>query len=108
MSEIKIITNHHVREVLHDWNLTKDQRAEFDYIDWDACERGEDSASFVMYKGNLYDLGDTEGIPTGDLAGWDSYITDSFFSGTLFRYFREDDGEIDGDYVICAWFYVKG
>lgn len=66
---------------------------------------------FVRYLGRVYDLGDTEGIPPQDqFPGWDQYITDSFFSGVLFRWPREDYGygepTLDTDHVICGRFYT--
>jgi hypothetical protein len=89
---MQIITNHHPRDVIDAWQLTADERAEFDYLDWPAIEDGRDSASFVRYKGELIDLADIDGIPpTGaGLEGWDGYKSDSFFSGLVFRYPRED------------------
>lgn len=89
---LTIITNHVPRDIVDGWELTPQEREEFDYLDWDAIERGEDSASFVRYKGELYDLGDLE-RPTSDIfPGWDAYLSDTFFSGVLFRYV-EDDGD---------------
>ena len=94
MSDLTIITNNHVRDVVDAWELPVKQRKEFDYIDWDKIERGEDSASFIQYKGSWYDLGDFQ--PTGQiasLAGWDEYISDSFFSGILVKNIWHSGGE---------------
>lgn len=103
MNEYKIITNNHRRNVLGDWNLTADEKEEFEYIDWGKCERGEDSVSFVHYRGVLYDLNDIDGNPGQDgiFTGWNAYVSDSFFSGTVFRYV-----EVDGDfYIVCGRYY---
>ena len=105
MSDVTIITNNHKREVLDAWQLTLSDRAEFDYLDWPAIERGEDSATFLRYRGRLYDLNDTEpgpgssGMPA-QLGGWDAYVSDSFFSGVVFRYVHDDD-----DYTVIAGRY---
>lgn len=95
MSEgVTVTTNNVPRDVIDASQLTPKEREEFDYLNWEALEAGEDSASFVRYKGQLYDLGDTErweSSPREDWTkGWDGYRSDSFFSGTLFRWAGED------------------
>lgn len=93
MSELEIRTNHHPRPVVDAWELTPKERAEFDYLDWAAIEKGEDSASFVRYRGELYDLSDFEwtgGLGAPDaFKAWDGYRSDSFFSGLVIRYTDE-------------------
>jgi hypothetical protein len=117
---VKIVTNNHRREVIDAWQLTEAERAEFDYLDWEALERGEDSASFVRYKGELIDLGENEmgyGSPTPDwLAGWHGYRSDSFFSGIVWRYPIDDlepvnridgDPNFDWESVIIGTYYAS-
>jgi hypothetical protein len=92
MSDLNIITNSVPRDVVEAWELTAGERAEFDYLDWDAIEQGTDSASFVRYKGSLLDLGEFErwdnpASPTRQ--GWDGVRPDSFFSGVVVRYADE-------------------
>ena len=83
---MKIITNHHWREVLTSFDLTSKEAKEFDYLD---LENGE--GSFFRYKGQAYDLGefmhwDNPASPTrGD---WDGFRSDSFFSGLVVKYSR--------------------
>ena len=108
MSDLTIITNHVPREVVGAWELTPAEREEFDYLNWDAIERGEDSASFVRYRGELLDLGEFEvwdnpASPTRN--GWDGIRPDSYFSGTLVRYARDESGELDPERVIVARYY---
>ena len=104
---MKITTNHNRREIISEYQLTPEERKEFDYLDWDAMERGEDSRSFVRFKGTLYDLSDTEpgpgssGMPDS-LKDWHAYVSDTFFSGVVFRYVREDDE----DMIICGTYYT--
>jgi hypothetical protein len=86
---VKIITNHVPRDVIDAGELSAGERAEFDYLDWDAIERGEDGASFVRYRGELYDLGeflrwDNPASPTR--GEWDGFRSDSYFSGLVVRY----------------------
>lgn len=100
---MKIITNNHEREVIDGYQLSPAERAEFDYIDWGKVERGEESPSFARYKGELYDLGDTEGTFPADRRWF--YISDSFFSGVLFRY-PSDGDDIVANYIICGRYYA--
>lgn len=104
MSDLTIITNHVPREIVEAWELTPDERKRFDYVNWAAVERGEDSASFVRYKGETYDLGDTEGTFPADRRWF--YLSDSFFSGVLFRYLTDERGEPDADHIICGRYYA--
>lgn len=105
---VRITTNNVPRPVIDAYELSPDERAEFDYLDWDAIEKGEDSASFFRYKGRLYDLGEfmivreTQMAREDDtLRGWDGYSADSFFSGLLVRYPREDHY---GESVVVGWY----
>lgn len=102
MSELTIITNNVPRDLIADFELSADERSQFDYLNWEAIERGEDSATFLRYRGELYDLGEFErwdnpASPTRQ--GWDGIRTDSYFSGLLVKY-CEDEGQ-----VIVARYY---
>lgn len=84
-----ITTNNVPRDILDAYELAPAERADFDYLDWSAIERGEDSASFFRYRGQLYDLGEFErwdnpASPTR--LGWDGFRSDSYFSGIVVRY----------------------
>jgi len=86
---MQIKTNNVPRDVIDAYELTADERAEFDYLNWPAIERGEDSASFFRYRGELYDLGeflvwDNPASPTR--GAWDGFRSDSYFSGLAVRY----------------------
>lgn len=105
---VEITTNHHRREVIDAWNLPPEVRAEFDYIDWPGVEDGTSSASFVRYRGQWFDLSDVPRIdrqqfPEGHpFRSWDGYVSDTYFSGTVFRYVY-DDGE---ESVIVGSFFA--
>lgn len=89
-----VTTNNVPRPVIDAYELAASERAEFDYLDWAAIERGEDSASFFRYRGQLYDLGEFSadyGITRGSglpesLTVWDGYQSDTFFSAIVVRY----------------------
>ncbi len=87
---MEIRTNNVPRDILDGHELTDKERTEFDYIDWDAVERGEDSASFFRYRGVTYDLGEfqtSSGLPTDSpLTDWDGFQSESYFSAVVVRY----------------------
>lgn len=88
-----IITNNVPRDIVYAHDLPVDARAEFDYVDWNAVENGEESGSFARYKGTWYDLNDLERVTSNGVpalfGGWDGYVSDTFFSGILVRYADE-------------------
>lgn len=109
---MQIRTNNVPRPVIDGFNLTADEQAKFDYIDWDAVERGEESPEFFRYKGELYDLGEftnTRGLRDGGLSPlrkWDGYQEDSFFSGIVIRYVAEEGMIGDFDRIIVGTYFA--
>jgi hypothetical protein len=105
---MEIITNNARREPIDAWELTAKEQEQFDYLNWPAIANGEDSAQFIRYKGELYDLGDFEGCNTmlhhEMFPGWDGYISDTFFSGILIKWVQ-DKATTDW-YVICGRYYA--
>lgn len=107
MDSITVITNNVPRDIIDACQLTDDERNEFTYLDWHKIENGEAGASFVRYKGQLYDLADTEALELNPavypshraLEGWHGIVRDSFYSGVLFKF--TDDNE----QVICGRYY---
>ena len=102
MSDLKIITNNVPRDLMDAWDLTEAERAEFDYLNWPAIDRGEDSGTFFRYRGDLYDLGEfmrTGGSAGDPLADWDGYAGDSFFSGVLVRFVEDCERVVVGLYL---------
>lgn len=91
-------------DILGEFQLTDDERQEFDWMSEDEL----DSSEFFRYDGNVYNLGEFMTVPTGlfpplvqtDEEGekttthWDGYASDSFFSGVVVRFHE--------DYVIAA------
>ena len=105
MGRYVVKSNNHERDLLAWDQLPESVREDFDYV------TGEDRSSprFVEYLGSWYDTSDTEGLAPADLAslGWSTYLTDSFFSGVVFRHFTRD-GEYMDDAVVVGRFYVEG
>lgn len=99
-NKITIKTNNQARDVLYAWQLTDKERKEFDYIE--NIDSPDCSASFVRYKGQVYDLGEFSLIMPGDykgalhpitlrdtennFVGWNGYQSDSYFSGLVIKY----------------------
>lgn len=90
---MRVITNNIPRDLVDAYELTAEERTEFDYLDWPAIDAGTDSATFFRYRGNLYDLGEFTrdyGITKGSglpehLATWDGYLPESAFSAVVVR-----------------------
>ena len=106
MGEVKIYTNWHKRELLYLWELSEAYQAEaretYDYTD-------PEELQYFVYRNVLYSLDDFMSLhnkfycpnPPGFMTGWDGYLTDSFFSGVLIRYPKD---EWDTEHVIAATF----
>ena len=102
---MKVITNNQARPVVYWYELTDKERQEFDYLE---TEQEQHDATFVRYRGEVYHLEDTQYVarelwPGGKspFSEWDMFVSDSFFSGVLFRYDRPDY-----EYVICGRYYT--
>jgi hypothetical protein len=99
---MNIITNNKPRPLACLLDLPAKVRAEFDYV-----ENYDLSYRFVQYLGHWYDVYDTQvleqsRLPPGPLfklaaGGWDSIVSETFFSGVLFRLVG-DDQVIVGSY----------
>ena len=104
MSDPRIYTNWHRRDLLYFWELSEAHRAEaretYDYTD-------PEELQYIVYRGVLYSLDDfmnahntfyCPNLPAW-MRSWDGYLTDSFFSGVLLKH--DDD---DCERVIMATF----
>jgi hypothetical protein len=90
---MKIITNNHPRPLAWLAELPGKVRTEFDYVGDDFDRR------FVQYKGHWYDVYDSQacGVGFDQFKGWDGIVSETFFSGVLFR-FADEDQVIVGSY----------
>lgn len=91
---MKIITNNDPRPVLTWYDLTDFEQSNFDYLDSDDAQA---NASFVRYRGWVYDLGEFMRAPD-DLKPFHGYTSDSAFSGVLCRFVDHGDSVIMGRY----------
>ena len=127
-SEIEVITNNVPRKLFMLGEVPKKVRKEFDYIydrpeikELPKKERQNHDCMWeeriVQYRDVWYDVRDTQRIvrsPSMDRMGWDmtvddehpfakwdAWISETFFSGILFRFVETDDG----DNVVCGRYY---
>ena len=116
---LKVITNHVPRDVVNGYEM--DPEILFDEFDIDVNdpELDEDmiadlcSMQFVKFRDVWYNLEDfittspgpwNHGLPE-EFKEWDGYSSDSFFSGVLLKYARDDD-RMDFDQVVMATYYA--
>lgn len=82
---ITIRTNNVPRFIIDAYELSAQERREFDWLDWEAP--GNDDAQFFRFKGQLYALSEFMRCDHAcDLSDWDGYHSDTMFSGVLIRY----------------------
>ena len=94
---MNIITNRIPRPLQCLSDLPEKAQKDFNYIE---CAH---QPRLVQYKGVWYDVWDSMTCPGAEapeatrhlFSGWDGYISDSYFSGVLFKF-------ADEDRVICA------
>lgn len=99
---MKIVCNNVPRNLIYGFELSEEERAEFDYIDDEQIS----SHAFFRYKGAIYDMGEFARIdraiaPHPQRDGWerfDGYASDSFFSGVLVKC-------VDSDRVLVATYF---
>ena len=104
-ARLTIRTNNIPRLVIDAYELSAEERAEFDYINWDAVDDGSDSPTFFRFKGRLYDLGEFSadyGITRGaglppHLSDWHGYMSETFFSAIVIRYVDDFDRVVVGE-----------
>jgi hypothetical protein len=100
---MRIVTNNVPRDVLEAYDLTPAEREEFEYIDFHKVATGEASATFIRYRGTLYNLAEFQtprGLPEfSPLQKWDGYLSDSYFSGIVLRYVDEFERVIVGTFL---------
>lgn len=97
---MEIRTNNIPREIINGWELSDEERKEFDYLDWEKVLDGEDSTQFFRFKGQLYDISQFSFCrPIAEFKEWDGYFSESAFSGVLVKYVNE------GDQVVIAQYF---
>ena len=105
---MNIVTDNKRRVLVSLTDLPAKAMKEFEYIDEDSIH----DLRLVKYKGVWYDVRDTQRITVGNsFRGWDMYVTkdhpfakwsavisDSFFSGILFKFNEDFEQVIVGRY----------
>ena len=102
---LTVITNNKPRELVTWHELPASARGWFDYLDED--QRYD--ARLFNYRGSWYDANEFT-IAPADMRPWEGISRDSFFSGVLIRYPREDYGQygsdVDYEHVIVGRYYA--
>ena len=103
-SKVKLIGNgHHITPVMAcevDEKTLRKLVHEFDYRFDGLSDPRECECEFFFYRGNWYDLHDipaVESYAPAWLRKWDGYINDSYFSGIVIRYVKDEWGDYTGD-----------
>lgn len=98
-----IVTNNIPRKLISVYEMTEEERNEFDYIDAEEILSHE----FFRYKGQVYDPSEFMCVPTepddeneltNPFRKWHGYSSDSFFSGIVIRYTSDMEQVIVGTY----------
>lgn len=89
---MKIITNNQPRQLLGWWDLTDNEKQEFDWLE---TEEEQCSTEFFRYKRQVYTLEEFV-LPCRDgaLSDWDGLHATSAFSAVLIKYTHGHDDEI--------------
>jgi hypothetical protein len=103
MSELKIITNHHARDIIYWYELSDKEKLEFDWIE--GSNHDPEEFNFFRYKGNVYCTDDFMRCEGHFPGNWDGYCNDTYFSGILIKYPVEEWGELDTEHIIIGFFY---
>lgn len=107
MNETRVITNNVPRPILDSCELSQADaafaRREFNWINWSAIDNGEESASFVKYRGELIPFATIErcNLVINGIR-WDGARCDSFFSCVIVRFPIDETGHADCESVICG------
>ena len=80
---IRSTTNNHARDLLAFYELTEEQRAEFDYLD---NEDDRYSPRFFMFRGMVWDAHEFERT---DMPGYDGVQGQSYFDAVAIRYVED-------------------
>lgn len=97
MTNMKVTTNHVPRDFIDAYKLTNKERLEFDYLNWEAIDDSTDSATFIRYKKELYDLSTFERLPTED--EWDGILRFSWSCGLVIRLSNDGETAVIGFYI---------
>jgi hypothetical protein len=107
MHKVSIYGNNHLHDMLYWSELTTKEQKEFDWI----TEENQDYMEFFRYKGNTYCIDEFTNIhnpvynpnPPDWMKEFDGYTNDSFFSGILVKYPKEDE-MIDQEHILVYTF----
>lgn len=92
MDGVNITTNHQPRHLISWYELTDEEKREFDYYKESEIESGEVMPEFFRYKGELYDAGEFSPMPGP--SKWDGYLAQAFYFGVIVKFVPDDPDSI--------------
>ena len=98
---MKIRTNNHPRDLISWQELTDAEKKEMDWI----VNPEETGYDFFRYRGEVYALATfirIELAVDSPLKGWEGQAGDSYTSGMLVKYAKDDAGRLDSERVIVG------
>ena len=101
---VHVTTDNIPRELVYGFQLSPEERSEFDYIE------DIDTHTFVRYRGEVYDPSEFMPVPRNTCApdgidklqDWHGYQPDSHFSGLVLRYTEDCEQVIVGTYYATS------
>ena len=93
---MKITTNNHLRDIVYGFELSAEQRSEFDYY-----TDGElDDNEFFIYHDWVYDI--SQFLRLDSTPGWDGGMSETAFSSILIKFPIDDTGDVDTEHIIVG------
>lgn len=98
MSRWTVKTNHGARPMVSFAELPVEVGADFEYVP----DEEKQTPRFVKYRESWYDVSDSTVDIPDDLKkqGWDSWVTDSYFSAVVFRVFDREGNLLEDEVVV--------
>lgn len=97
MNECRVVTNNHTRRFLYGYEVPKHVRDDYEHLD-----HAEALDGWIAYRNRWYHESDFILTPTDSplrAAGWDAYLSDSYFSGVVFTPVDAHGGYRIGTYL---------
>lgn len=102
MSDFKVTTNNHSRDVILWDQLTADEQKDFDYPE--AAEN-----SYFRFRGDVWSMGDFMAVSidsttatSAQLKDWDGVFGQSYFDAIVIRYAKDWSGQTDYEGVVVG------
>jgi len=96
---LEIITNNIPRNLLYPHELSEKDWEDTCYDEEDRQRAEQEGDTFIKYKNYVYSLADFMRVDdNSSFKGWHGYLSETFFSGILIKYYEDTDQVILGRY----------